>query len=74
MERLISRKEASELLGISLKTLDQARLNGSISYVQYVENGNVFFTETALEEFIARCTHRTKLVPHAKPMDRRRRT
>ena len=72
MERLISRREASELLGISIKTLDQARLSGSIAYVQYVDNGNVYFTETALEEFVARCTHRTKLVPHTKPMKKKK--
>ena len=45
MEKLFSRKEAADLLGISLATLDAARADGLISYVQYVENGCVFFTE-----------------------------
>ena len=44
MEKLFSRKEAADLLGISLATLDAARADGLISYVQYVENGCVFFT------------------------------
>ncbi len=55
---MFTRKEAAEYLGISVTTLDSARNNGKIAYVQYVENGSVFFTETALEEFVARCTHR----------------
>jgi len=38
MEKLISRKEAAKLLGISIATLDAARNSGLISYVQYVQN------------------------------------
>lgn len=37
MDKLISRKEAASILGISVKTLDAARTDGLISYVQYVE-------------------------------------
>ena len=44
MEKLISRKEAAKLLGISIATLDAARNSGLISYVQYVQNGCVYFT------------------------------
>ena len=62
MQNLISRKDAAEILGISVKTLDQARLNGLIAYVQFVENGCVYFTETAIDEYIAKCTHRAKPV------------
>ena len=40
MEKLISRKEAAKLLGISIATLDAARNSGLISYVQYVQNGS----------------------------------
>lgn len=58
MDKLITRKEAAEILGISIATLDAARNNGLISYVQYVENGCVYFTEKCLQEYIARCTHR----------------
>ena len=35
------------------------------SYVQYVENGSVFFTEEALQEYIAKHTYQ------AKPEERR---
>lgn len=45
MEKLISRKEAAKLLGISIATLDAARNSGLISYVQYVQNGCVYFTD-----------------------------
>ena len=57
MNKLISRKEAAKILGISLATLDAARNNGLISYVQYVENGCVYFTEAGLQEYIAKSTH-----------------
>lgn len=60
MEKLITRKEAAKFLGISIATLDAARHNGQISYVQYVENGCVYFTEAALQEYIAKCTRRAK--------------
>ena len=36
MEKLITRKEAAEILGISIATLDAARNNGLISYVQNI--------------------------------------
>ena len=48
MEKLFTRKEAAELLGISITTLDAARNNGLIAYVQYVPNGCVFFTSAGL--------------------------
>jgi len=35
MEKLFTRKEAAELLGISITTLDAARNNGLIAYVQF---------------------------------------
>ena len=50
MEKLITRKEAAEILGISIATLDAARNNGLISYVQYVQNGCVYFTSAGLQE------------------------
>ena len=34
MEKLITRKEAAKILGISITTLDAARNNGMISYLQ----------------------------------------
>ena len=50
MDKLITRKEAASILGISVKTLDAARTDGLISYVQYVENGCVYFTEVGIQE------------------------
>ena len=47
MEKLITRKEAAKLLGISLTTLDEARNSGLITYVQYVPNGGVSFTDAS---------------------------
>ena len=58
MEKLITRKEAAQILGISIATLDAARQNGLISYVQYVQNGCVYFTKACLQEYIAQCTHK----------------
>ena len=60
MEKLLTRKEAAKLLGISIDTLDAARTKGQVSFVQYVENGCVYFTEESLQEYIARATHRAK--------------
>ena len=64
MEKLYSRKEAASMLGISLNTLDLARAAGAIAFVQYVPNGNVFFTEEALLEYVAKCTHQA--VPESR--------
>ena len=50
VDKLIKRKDAAEMLGISLDTLDHARMEGLITYVQYVENGWVYFTEVGLQE------------------------
>lgn len=58
MEKLYTRKEAADYLGMSITTLDTARATGAISFVQYVPNGCVYFTSEALQEYIAKCTHR----------------
>ena len=58
MEKLLTRKQAAEYLGISLTQLDEARKLKRIAYIQYVRNGSVYFTEQALEEYVARSTHR----------------
>lgn len=55
MDKLITRKETASILGISVKTLDAARTDGLISYVQYVENGCVYFKEVGIQEYIAKC-------------------
>ena len=73
MEKLITRKEAAEILGISIATLDAARNNGLISYVQYVQNGCVYFTSAGLQEYIAKCTHRAKPSAPTRSTYRKRR-
>ena len=60
MDKLITRKEAAARLRISVTTLDAARTEGQITYIQYVENGCVYFTDSAIQEYMARCTHRAK--------------
>ncbi|MBM6871247.1 helix-turn-helix domain-containing protein [Pseudoflavonifractor phocaeensis] len=72
MEKLFTRKEAAKILGISIATLDTARNNGLISYVQYVQNGCVYFTDASLQEYIAKFTHRAKPVDthRAKPVEK----
>ena len=77
MERLITRKEAEQILGISIATLDAARNSGQISYVQYVPNGCVFFTDSGLQEYVAKCTHRARpeepaRMTYRKPHSQRR--
>ena len=57
MDSLIGRKDAARILGISPATLDAARGKGLIAYVQYVENGRVYFTENGLQEYLAKSTH-----------------
>lgn len=58
MEKLYTRKEAAEILGIGLSALDSARYCGEITYIQYKKNGSVFFTDAGIQEYIARNTHR----------------
>lgn len=62
MEKLYSRKETAKMLGIGLTTLDAARAAGLITFVQYIDNGSIHFTEDAIQEYIARSTHRAKPV------------
>lgn len=73
VDKLIKRKEAAEMLGISLDTLDHARMEGLITYVQYVENGCVYFTEVGLQEYIARSTHRARPKDNNPTSERRER-
>ena len=74
MQNLFSRKEAARLLGISVKTLDLARASGAIAYVQFVENGCVYFTENAIEEYIAKNTYQAKISEDGHTTYRRRRS
>ena len=73
MVNIYSRKEAAKYLGISLSTLDEAKNSGKIEYIQYVPNGCVFYTETALQAYIARSTHRAIPVNEIRSTYRNRR-
>ena len=64
MDKLFTRKETAKLQGISLATLDTVRNNGQIAYIQYVDNGCVYFTEAGIQEYIARSTHRPNPKDH----------
>ena len=68
MEKLITRKETAKLLGISIATLDEARNSGLISYIQYVPNGCVYFTDAGLQEYISKSTHRAKPMEKKQPI------
>jgi len=57
MEQLIGRKDAAKKLGVSTATLDMIRSQGLIAFVQFVENGRVYFTEAGLQEYLAKSTH-----------------
>ena len=61
MSALLSRAEAAVYLGISTKLLDGFRKSGTISYIQRVPGGKVFFSRDELCQFRAthtRTTHR----------------
>lgn len=73
MEKMYTRKQAATLLGISITTLDTARSAGQIAYVQYVDNGCVYFTETAIQEYVARCTTKARPINERQITYRRRR-
>ena len=73
MEKLITRKETAKLLGIGITTLDEARRAGMISFIQYVPNGCVYFTETAIQEYLARCTSRAHPIDNVGYTYRKRR-
>lgn len=72
MEQIYTRKKAAQILGISIHTLDVARLNGQISFIQYVPNGCVYFTESNLKDYIAKSTHRAIPVPQKETYRKRR--
>lgn len=63
---LLTRKEAAARLGVTVATLDAERTGGHISFIQRKPGGKVWITEEALEEYLARATHRAK--PVARPL------
>lgn len=63
MSVLLTRKEAAVYLGISLVTLDAARNEGRLAYIQHKPNGKVWISEDAIQEFLAQSTHPAKPIP-----------
>ena len=57
MDKLLTRQEAAEMLGISCDTLDRLRADRKIAYIQHKPGGKVWFTEDAIAEYLIRATH-----------------
>ena len=72
MEQIYTRKEAAQVLGVSITTLDTARINGQIAYIQYVPNGCIYFTESNLKDYVTKSTHRAHPMPQKETYRKRR--
>ena len=57
MVTLLTRRDAAARLSISDDTLDRLRRAGKIAFIQHTPNGKVWFTEAAIDEYLARSTH-----------------
>lgn len=73
MNKLLTRQEAAQMLGITVSTLDIIRRSGNIEYIQYTDNGRVFFTEYGLQQFINKSTHQAISRSASSPTYRKRR-
>lgn len=68
-QTLITRQEAAQLLRMSVCTLDNARKEGRIEYIQHVPRGCVYFTVDSLNDFLKRGTHmNTPAQPSRSPI------
>ncbi len=56
MEGLYTREQAADKLGMSTDTLDRERARGAIAYIQRRPGCKVFFSTTAIQEYLARNT------------------
>ena len=74
MESLMTREQAALALGISTDTLDRLRKAGKIAFVQHVPGGKVWFSQRALDEFLARSTHPARPEAPTQGTYRKRRT
>lgn len=63
MAYLLTRQQAAEYLGVSLVTLDEARMAGQIAFIQRKPCAKVFFRAADLETFLARCTRPARPEP-----------
>ena len=57
MGKLMTRKEAAAMLGMSINTLDAERSAGRLAYIQRKPGGKVWISEEAIREYLARGTH-----------------
>ena len=57
---MLTRKEAAERLGISVKALDSERSAGYLTYIQRKPGGKIYITEDAIAEYLARATHQAR--------------
>lgn len=57
---LLTRKEAAARLGVAVATLDAERAGGHLAFIQRKPGGKVWVTEEAIEEYLARATHRAR--------------
>ena len=57
---LLTRKQAAEMLGMSLPTLDAERSSGRLAYIQRKPGSKVWITEEAIAEYLARATHQAR--------------
>ena len=58
--RLLTRKEAAAIPGMSLSTLDAERTTGQLAYIQRKPGSKVWITEEAIAEYLARATHQAR--------------
>lgn len=58
--KLYTRKEAAQILGVGLTTLDKLRNTGRLGYYQAVPGGKVQFTQQQLDAFLIKAERHPK--------------
>ena len=59
--RMLSRQQAAERMGISLDVLDRLRSSGALAYVQHRKGSKVWIPEWAITEYFARITRPARI-------------
>lgn len=59
--KMLSRQEAAERMGISLDVLDRLRSSGELAYVQRRKGSKVWVPEWAITEYFARITRPARI-------------
>ena len=70
---LLTRKEATARLGISVATLDAERQARRLAYIQRRPGGKMWITEEAIAEYLARITYQARPLRVVTDTYRRRR-